>query len=127
MAEPKVRLSMVVPGTTMLSSQDCEEMSKDEAYTKHSLNLEYEVQKGKKKSRVKETIYFNTRNCVPARHNISLSKEAYDSMTNVLEIPDTKLKKVWGMYSKNKRLEYHLSKIAEYFNALSFTYEVFDE
>ena len=32
MVETKVRLSMEVPGATMLSSQDCEKMSKKDSY-----------------------------------------------------------------------------------------------
>ena len=48
MNEIKVRLSMVVPGATMLSSLDCEKMSKNEAYEQSTVTVDSKVKKGNK-------------------------------------------------------------------------------
>ena len=48
MSEIKVRLSMSVPGAQMLSSQDCEKMSKKDAYDYSTLVVSFKEKKGKK-------------------------------------------------------------------------------
>ena len=127
MSEIKVRLSMEVPGTTMLSSQDCEKMSKKDAYDYSTLTISYKEKKGKKSVIKKETLHINTRKSKPAKQCISISKEAYDYMTDAKEIPSSKLVRTWANMSKAKRLEYHLNLIAENFGATSFSYEVLDD
>lgn len=128
MSEIKVRLSMEVPGATMLSSQDCEKkMSKKEAYDHTILVVEQQVRKGKKLVTEKETLHINTRKSKPARQCISISKEAYSSMTDAKEIPSARLLKTWGNMTAAQRLEYHLNLIAENFGATSFSYEVLDD
>lgn len=96
MSEIKVRLSMEAPGTSMLSSQDCEKMSKKEAYDHTILVVEQQVRKGKKLVTEKETLHINTRKSKPARQCISISKEAYSYMTDAKEIPSARLLKTWG-------------------------------
>ena len=127
MLEIKVRLSMSVPGAQMLSSQDCEKMSKKDAYDYSTLVVSRKEKKGKKSVIKKETLHINTRKSKPAKQCVSISKEAYDYMTDAKEIPSSKLVRTWANMSKAKRLEYHLSLIAESFNALSYTYEIFDD
>ena len=127
MSEIKVRLSMEVPGATMLSSQDCEKMSKKDAYDYSTLTISYKEKKGKKSVIKKETLHINTRKSKPAKLCVFISKEAYDYMTDAKEIPSSKLVRTWANMSKAKRLEYHLNLMAESFNALSYTYEIFDD
>lgn len=127
MSEIKVRLSIEVPGATMLSSKDCEKMSKKEAYNHSTLVIKHQVKKGKKLVTEKETLHINTRKSKPARQSISISKEAYSYMTNAKEIPSVKLTKTWGGMTAIKRLEYHLNLIAEHFGATSFSYEILDD
>ena len=127
MSEIKVRLSMSVPGAQMLSSQDCEKMSKKDAYDYSTLVVSCKEKKGKKSVIKKETLHINTRKSKPAKQCVSISKEAYDYMTHAKEIPSSKLVRTWANMSNAKRLEYHLSLIAESFNALSYTYEIFDD
>lgn len=127
MSEIKVRLSMEVPGAIMLSSQDCEKMSKKDAYDYSTLVVSCKEKKGKKPVIKKETLHINTRKSKPAKQCVSISKEAYDYMTNVMAVPSSKSVRTWANMSKAKRLEYHLSLIAESFNALSYTYEIFDD
>lgn len=118
---------MEVPGATMLSSQDCEKMSKKEAYDHTIIVVEQKVKKGKKLVTEKETLHINTRKSRPARQSISISKEAYSYMTDAKEIPSPRLLKTWGSMTAAQRLEYHLNLIAENFGATSFSYEVLDD
>lgn len=127
MTEVKVRLSMVVPGATMLSTQDCVKMSKKDAYNQFSMVIEYPERKGKKTVKKKETLHVNTRKSRPARQNLSITKEAFSYMTDGREIPSPKVAKIWANMSKSQRLEYHLNLIAENFNATSYSYEVLDD
>ena len=78
MSEIKVRLSMEVPGATMLSSQDCEKMSKKEAYDSFSITVNVKKKKGKKQVIDKEILHINTRKSKPAKQCISISREAYN-------------------------------------------------
>lgn len=127
MNEIKVRLSMVVPGATMLSSLDCEKMSKKEAYEQSTVTVDSKVKKGKKFKTEKEVLHINTRKSRPAKHNILINKDAYKYMTSKSDIPSPTLTKIWGNLSAKKRLEYHLGLIAEYFRAYSYSYEILDD
>lgn len=126
MSEIKVRLSMVVPGAVMLSTQDCVKMSKKDAYEQSKVTLKYPVKKGKKTVMKQETLHIQTRKSRTARQNISISKEAYDYMTSKSEAP-ARMTKIWAKMSTVKRLEYHLGLIAENFNAFSYSYEILDD
>lgn len=118
---------MVIPGATMLSTQDCVKMSKKEAYDQSTLAINYQVKKGKKLITKREVLHISTRKSKPARQNISISKEAYEYMTNAKEIPSSKFTKTWGRMSKAQRLEYHFGNMAEHFGATSFSYEILDD
>lgn len=127
MNEIKVRLSMEVPGATMLSTQDCVKMSKKEAYDHSTVTVEYKVKKGKKTKIERDILHINTRKSRHVKHNLSINKEAFSYMTDARNFPSPKLKKAWEQMSIRKRLEYHLNLIAEYFNAYSFTYEILED
>lgn len=124
MSEIKVRLSLEVPGATMLSSQDCEKMSKKEACDHTVIVVEHKVRKGKKFVIEKTPLHINTRKSKPARQNISLSEEAYNYMIDVKEIPSITMTKVWNSLSPKQRLEYHLGLIAEGLRATSYSYQI---
>lgn len=128
MSEIKVRLNMKVPGAQMLSSQDCEKMSTNEAYDNNSLSIAYKVKTGNKTKIKREIISFNTRKSIPCRQNLCISTEAYNYMVST-EIPGnfpSNSKRKWFTMTKKQRLEWHLNNIAEGLNAESFTYDVLD-
>lgn len=127
MTDIKVRLSLEVPGATMLSSQDCEKMSKDEAYETNLIQIEHQKKKGVKKLTKKENLIVFTRKSKPAKQNISISREAYKYMTDKKCVPSFTTAFIWNKLNAKKRLERHLQEIAEYFNALSYSYEILDD
>lgn len=131
MIEPKIRLSLYVPGAKMLSSQECDENPK-ENYTLHKLNVEYAEGNGKKKSIKKETLLFRTKNNRLVRQNINMSKEAYDYMvhTPVSEQYNRKInkkQKVWDTFSIDKRLRMYFDNIANDIRAVKYNYEILDD
>lgn len=127
MKEIKVRLSLEVPGATMLSSQDCDKLSKKDAYDHSVMVIETQEKKGKKLIKHNEVLHINTRKLKTVKQNISICKEAYAHMIDSKEIPTASIRKAWGGMSKKQRLEFHLNNIAEHFNAVSFSYEILDD
>lgn len=132
MSEVKVRLSMEVPGATMLRTQDLaykgqSKKDKEALYNYEPLNLDYKVKKKGKIVKYKETLHIYTRKSYPAKQVMSISKEAYDFMTNGSEIPSTSTKKIWASMSKKQRLDHHCKLIAENFNAISYSFEILDD
>lgn len=126
MSDIKIRLSLVIPGATMLSSQDCEKMSKKDAYDQHTLSIVSTKKEGKKIKKQRETLLIHTRKTIPARQAISISQEAYDYMVNSKEIPSAKLARKWGHMSNKEKLKYHFDLIAESLGAISYSYEILD-
>ena len=121
MSEIKLNLSLTLPGSVMLSEQECSKNPKD-CYDNFSMKVCKDA-KGKQK----EIIHIKTRKSKPAKQNIKLSREAYDYMTDGKICPDSKLKKIWGNYTAHQRIKYHCRQIAEALGAISFTFEVLDD
>lgn len=127
MSEIKVRLSLELPGSTMLSEQECSANSKVEEKKKDYygyFNLKVASGKGKKS---KETLNIAVRKSRTARQNIKLSREAYDYMTDKELCPSPKLKKEWSKFTVNQRLQYHCRQIAEALGAIDFSFEILED
>ena len=130
MSTSKIRLSIVLPGGTLLSQEETcklqdvvvktqsgKPMVKDGKIVtqptllpdKHKFNhFELKVfDKGKP-----ETLKISTRKSKPATQVISLSEEAYDHFTDPMAIP-YKFKGVWKGLTPNQRVQWHCQQIAE--------------
>lgn len=124
MVEPKVSLSLLVPGAGMLSSQECEKNPKT-SYNEYKLSIKYTKGNGKHQKVVKELLVFQTRKPRLVSQHINLCKEAYEGM---LETPTSdKLKKVWRTLSVRERLKYHFDLIAHDLGAVSYNFEILDD
>lgn len=121
MVEPKISLSLLVPGATMLSQQEAENKPK-ESYDYHKLSLKYEKGKGKNKKIVKEIIGFKTRKQRLITQTMVMSEEAYDAMIETA--PTVKLSKIWKSLSIKERLSHHFDLIANDLGAISYDFEV---
>jgi hypothetical protein len=122
--ETKVRISMYVPGAQLLSSQECEKNPK-ESYNTELLTLSYKTKKGKYQ---KETIQIKTRKNRTIVHSLNISKDAYKYMIST-QAPTERLLKSWTREYNTpmKRLNWHMSKIAEQFGATSYSFEIFED
>lgn len=124
MVEPKIRLSLLVPGAGMLSSQECEENPK-ESYDEHRLHINVSKDKGKHKKEVKQVIVVKTRKQKTATQSISISKEAYDYMVETA--PSSKLQRTWNFIPVRERLKAHFDQIAHDLCAIDYTFEIFGD
>lgn len=145
--EIKARLSLSVPGAQMLSSQECDKNPKDN-YNVDTVTIEFVT---KKKQLHKENIIVKTRKCRLVKQSINISKEAYNYMTAADQPPTERLAKkvyltktigkekngkskkitiestAWAQMSPMKRLNWHMSRIAESLGAVDYQFEVIDD
>ena len=130
MSTSKIRLSITLPGSVLLSQ---EETCKLQTVTVKTESGSPKVKDGKivtEETLVPDRSKFNhfelkvmdkttpeilkiaTRKCKPATQVISLSEEAYDYFTDSTAIP-YKFKGVWKGLTANQRIQWHCQQIAE--------------
>lgn len=126
MVEPKLSLTLIIPGGIMVSQQEAE--NKPEEFTEPQ-QIKFKNSKTKKL----EVVTFRTRKAYPARQVLKMSKEAYEGM---LEEPTSskynkivgkikgKTMRVWDTMSEDARIKMHCEKIAHDRNAIEFYYNI---
>ena len=140
MSEIKLSLSVILPGSIMLSKEECLKTTQKTITTKN----------GRKKTVTKvvedwdkmekhtmevtdtdgtnpEIITFHTRKCKPATQSLNISKEAYEYMIDKDSCPSWSKPGKWDTMSKKKRLEAHLQRTVEHLGGVSYTYQVFED
>lgn len=122
MSEIKVSLSLELQGSTMMSEQECSRNSKKKKGCYDYFRMEVADEDGNKK-----ILNVAVRKSKTVIQNIKLSKEAYDYMTDKAICPNPELKKEWGKFTDNQRLQYHCRQIAEALGAIDFSFEVLDD
>lgn len=90
--------------------------------TPNRLFLDYKDASG----RHKEPIYFMTRNTIPCKKSINISKEAYDYMVSS-ECPEWARVGEWKQLSRIKRLTQHMQRICDNENGISFEFQIFED
>lgn len=130
MVEPKLSLTLVLQGSSMVSQQEAENKPKE--FTElNFLNIKSYNRKLKK-----ETITFRTRKNVTVRQVLKMSQEAYEAMleepTNpkynkVVAKVKGKLIRVWDTMSEESRIKKHCELIAHDMNALDFSFNVLED
>lgn len=134
MTEPKISLSLLVPGANMLSSQECEKNSKDN-YEEFKVTVSTVKGKGKNKKEIKKIYTVHTRKSRLVTHHINMTNEAYEWMIDTptsakLAKPlkhNSKgdvVRRVWDTLPIHQRLEAHFNLIAHDLGAVSYSYEV---
>lgn len=147
MTEAKIRLSMRVPGARLLSPQECKD-NPEESFNVDNINIKYITKKGK---RINEVLPVTTRKNCLVTQSLNITKEAYCYMTDKDCPPTSKLAKkvyiaktsskdktkkpekakvestVWAQMPLKKRLEWHMSRIAESLGAVKYQFEVLDD
>lgn len=130
MIEPKLSLTLVLPGSTMVSQQAAENKPK-ESYEQHSLTLREFDKKSKKY--VTKTYTYYTRKSVPARQVLKMSQETYEAMLETSTSPKYnkvvakskgKLIRVWDTMSEDARIRKHCELIAHDMGAIDFSFNV---
>ena len=139
---------MSVPGAQMMSSQECDKNPKKN-YNVETITVESHTKKGKSH---KENITVRTRKQRLVKQVLNISKEAYDLMTSANQPPTSRLAKkiyitkvigkgengkskkvttettVWAhQFTPTKRLDWHMSRIADSLGAVDYEFEVLDD
>lgn len=121
MNDVKLRLSLYVPGAQMQSREESLG-NPNEVMDKTSM----QVRSGTGKNVKEETIFIYTRKQRLVRQNINITLEAFLYMTGK-EAPYFSTPSIWSRKSKKERLKEHLDRIAENFNAKSYSFEILDD
>lgn len=131
MSNLKLSVTIVLPGSTMMTSQVCDE-NPEKNYNKHFMLLDVKKidRKTKRPYYVKEPINFQTRKCVEAKQVINMYDEAYNYMTSTT-CPSWynphQNNKSWKGLSKKQRLEEHLDRVCKSMGGIYFSYVVFED
>lgn len=141
--EIKINLTIELPGSQMLSKEECLKTTQKEITKKsksgkiYKKTIEVQVEDWDKcdnntlrvtdsQSKKSEVITFHTRKNKPAAQTIKICKEAYDYMTS-RECPEWSKIGVWNQMKPIQRLELHLKRIAESLGGVVASYEVFED
>lgn len=123
----KVSVTIELPGSQMMTPQECEENPQN--YEKHKilLNVEHFDETTKRRYVKKEALVFRTRKCKPAKQAIQIGQEAYNYMVSS-ECPEWfRGFAAWRRLSKEARLIAHLDRTCKALGGTSFTYVIFDD
>ena len=132
MVEPKVSLTLALPGSNMVSQQEAE--NKPEELTEEN-KMFFRGYKSKK-DKSPDVITFRTRKSIPARQVLKMSQEAYEAMleeptspkyNKVIAKVKGKLIRVWDTMSEDARIKKHCAIIAHDLGATDFTFNILGE
>lgn len=125
----KLSVTFELPGSTMLTSQECEENPK-ENYTSETITyfspVQYKDGKKTKTKYVKETMKINVRKSIPAKQCINMTMEAYQEMISNTPIPGVP-PSTWKKLTKNERIIAHLERIAKDLNSTNYQFTILDD
>lgn len=144
MIDIKLNLSIELPGSTILSKEECLKTTrkviekKTRAGKIYKKTIEVKVEDWEKMEKYSmrvtningtnpEIITFHTRKCKPATQSLNMSKEAYEYMIDKDSCPSWSKPGKWTAMSEKERLEAHLQRTVEYLGGISYTYQVFED
>lgn len=144
MIDIKLNLSIELPGSTMLSKEECfktthkviEKKTKAGKIYKKTIEVKVEDWDKMEKHSMRvantngtnpEIITFHTRKCKPATQSLNMSKEAYEYMIDKDSCPSWSKPGKWAAMSEKERLEAHLQRTVEYLGGISYAYRVFED
>ena len=135
MSEIKVNLSIVIPGRTMWSEEECLKTTQekhinnvkpnDQSIDGSKMRREHVKIRDRKNNLL--TINYYVRKCKPAAQSINISKESYQYMVGKNSMLPRYKPNQWAAMNKKERLESHLKNICESLQGSSFTYQVFED
>lgn len=128
MSTIKLSVTIELPGSTMMTPQECGKNPNN--YDKHLIILSVKQwdKRTKKAFYKREPLVFKTRKCFPAQQSINMSEDAYNYMVSAScpEWYPFGISK-WKKLSPTERLEIHLDRTCKALNGKSYTYVVFGE
>ena len=128
MSTTKLSVTVELQGSTMVSSQECEQNPENYEQNKLMLSVKHYDKKTRKYFFRTEPLYFNTRKCIPAHQVLNMSEEAYNYMTSQA-CPEWYALGInkWKKLSELDRLEAHLDRTCKFLGGSSYTYHIFGD
>lgn len=124
----KLSVTIVLPGSTMMTSQECEQNPMNYNDNFLLLTVKKYDPKTKKTYFKKEPLNFKTRGCYDAQQVIKMSDVAYDYMTSSM-CPEWYPFGInqWKRLPAEARLKEHLNKVCKDLKGKSYSYIIFDD
>lgn len=140
MIETKLSLTIVLPGRTMFSKEEClkttrkvkvlkngkkifkKETAEDpEKVIVHTIRVD-----GKKKEKP-EVIHYTTRKFKPAKQIINISRDAYEGMVNDVPKKYWDRKSYWLSLPVKVRVEFNVNELAKSLGGIVDSYVIFED
>ena len=127
MTEPKISLTLTLPGRVLVSQQEAENKPK-------MMNDEQLVLRSWKGKR--DVISFKTRKTLPIKQVLKMTEEAYQYMLNepvsskynrFITRSKGKSIRIWDNISEDIRIKLHCKRIADDLSATDFTYNIMND
>lgn len=134
MVENKISLTFVLPGSILLSEQECSKNPKN-SYITHKIMLPHSI-KGKKMKPVYKPIFVKTRKTRTVTQHINMTTEAYLYMLNtpttsklsrMVKNKSKGIVRAWDLLSEHEKLSAHFDLIASDLHAISYFYEILQD
>lgn len=125
----KLSVTFILPGSTMLTSQECEENPTENYQTEQvQFYSTVKVREGKKIKfkHVKDSFTIKTRKCIPAKQVVNMTSDAYFAMISGTPVEGF-MPGAWKKLSKHEKIEAHLERLAKDYNAIDFTYTILED
>lgn len=133
MADAKLSVTIELQGSTIITSQECEENPDPlKNFDRNFMVLSTRCydKKTKKFCNKKEPLVFYTSKCIPAHQVIKMSNEAYESMISTTcpewFMPQGGINK-WKRLTPEQRLEAHLDRTCKSLKGKSYSYVIFGD
>ena len=130
MIDVKLSVTIVLPGSTMLTPQECGENPDNYDRNWMLLSVKTFDKKTKKYFYRKEPLEFKTRKCINAQQVLKMSTEAYEYMISS-SCPEWYINKGgihrWKQLSPDERLNLHLERTCKALKGLAYSYVIFND
>lgn len=140
MIETKISLTIILPGRTMFSKEEClkttrkvkvlkngkkifkKETAEDpEKVIVHTIRVD-----GKKKEKP-EVIHYTTRKFRPAKQTINISRDAYEGMIDDIPRRFKNRKSYWLSLPKKSRIDFNVNELAKSLGGIVDSYVIFED
>lgn len=140
MIETKLSLTIVLPGRTMFSKEEClkttrkvkvlkngKKVFKKETAEDPEKVIVHTIRVDGKKKKKPEVIHYTTRKFKPAKQIINISRNAYEGMVNDVPRKYRDRKSYWLNLPVKARIEFNVNELAKSLGGAVDSYVIFED
>lgn len=138
--ETKLSLTIILPGRTMFSKEECLKTTRKVKVLKNGkkifkkevtedpekVNIHTVKVDGKEKEKP-EVIHYTTRKFRPAKQTINISRDAYEGMIDDIPRRFKNRKSYWLSLPKKSRVEFNVNELAKSLGGTVDSYIIFED